>query len=145
MEYLNVWLVAIVAGIACLGFFFLLTRRVGNPLLRSLLRCLAMVWLLLPAPVPDYPGQFAPAFVVWMFEGVLQSNGDSDLAVRILLGGSVAVVVLVVTWYLLFGRKEQAAANAASVEQPANTGDSADTLAAKRIRAAINKKKQPTG
>ncbi len=137
MEYVDVWLVAFVAGIGCLGFFFLLTRRVGNLLLRSLLRCLAMVWILLPAPVPDYPGIYAPAFVVLMFEGVLQSTGNPDLALRILLGGSAAGVVLVLVWYLLFGRRRPKA-------KTSKTAMQAEASAEARIRAAIDKKKQPT-
>ena len=80
MDYLNAWLIAAVAAVACLAFFFLLTRRIGSLLVRILLRCLAAVWLLLPAPVPEYFGQYAPAFVVLVFEGLLQSDGDPALA-----------------------------------------------------------------
>ena len=110
MHYLNVWIVAMVAAVACLGFFFLLTRRVYPQILRILLRCLGAVWLLLPAPVPMYPGYYAPAFVVLVFEGLLQAEGSPGLSLRILGFGSVAVVVLVTVWYFVFGRKRLQAA-----------------------------------
>lgn len=107
MDYINIWGIAALAGIACLGFFFLLTRRVGSLFVRSLLRCLGAVWILLPAPVPNYPGNYAPAFVVWVFEGVLQSDGEPLLSIQILLWTSLAVVCLVVFWYLVFGRQRK--------------------------------------
>ena len=108
MDYINAWGIAVLAGIACLAFFFLLTRRVGSLFLRILLRCLGAVWILLPAPVPDYPGNFAPAFVVWVFEGVLQSDGDPLLSLQILVWASFAVIGLVSLWYFLFGRHKNA-------------------------------------
>lgn len=108
MDYINIWGIAALAGIACLGFFFLLTRRVGSLFVRTLLRCLGAVWILLPAPVPNYPGNYAPAFVVWVFEGVLQSDGEPLLSIQILLWSSLAVLCLVVFWYLVFGRNEKA-------------------------------------
>lgn len=104
MDYINIWGIAALAGIACLGFFFLLTRRVSSLFVRTLLRCLGAVWILLPAPVPNYPGNYAPAFVVWVFEGVLQSDGEPLLSIQILLWSSLAVLCLVVFWYLIFGR-----------------------------------------
>ncbi len=108
MDYINIWGIAALAGVACLGFFFLLTRRVSSLFVRTLLRCLGAVWILLPAPVPNYPGNYAPAFVVWVFEGVLQSDGEPLLSIQILLWSSLAVVGLVVFWYLIFGRHQKA-------------------------------------
>lgn len=107
MDYINIWGIAALAGIACLGFFFLLTRRVGSLFLRTLLRCLGAVWILLPAPVPNYPGNYAPAFVVWVFEGILQSDGEPLLSIQILLWSSLAVLCLVVLWYIVFGRHKK--------------------------------------
>jgi hypothetical protein len=109
MDYINIWGIAALAGIACLGFFFLLTRRVGSLFLRILLRCLGAVWILMPAPVPNYSGNFAPAFVVWIFEGVLKSDGEPWLSLQILLWSSLAVIGLVLFWYFLFGRRNEIA------------------------------------
>ncbi len=117
MDYMNAWIIAAVAGIACLGFFFLLTRRIGSLYLRILLRCLGAAWILLPASVPNYPGHFAPAFVVWIFEGVLQSEGDPLLSLQILLWSSIAVIFLVTLWYLFFGRHQASAGPDAAVPE----------------------------
>lgn len=112
MDYMYAWGIAAIAGIACLGFFFLVTRRIGSIYLRILLRCLGAAWILLPAPVPGYPGNFAPAFVVWVFEGVLKSDGDPLLSLQILLWSSLAVITLVSLWYLFFGRHKTQGAEA---------------------------------
>jgi hypothetical protein len=52
--------------------------------------------LLTPAPVPDHPLNYAPAYIVAVFEGVLQTGGEPGVAVRMLLAG-VALVIAVIT------------------------------------------------
>ena len=63
--------------------------------------------MLLPAPIPDYAGYYAPAFVVVIFEGVLQSDGEPRLALMILGAATAVVFIAVLLWYLLSGRKQQ--------------------------------------
>lgn len=107
IDYSMAWVIVVCAGLLALGFWFIITRSIGNRFLRTLLRCLAAVWMLLPAPVPDYPGQFAPAYVVALFEAVFQDNGAPEHALIILGGGSVFVFVLVVTWSIVTGLRRK--------------------------------------
>ncbi len=101
MEYGMAWMVVTGAGLLALAFWLLITRNIRNAFVRTLLRCLAAVWMLLPAPVPNYPGHYAPAYVVALFESVFQSEGEPNTAFAILVGGSVFVVVLLVAWAML--------------------------------------------
>ncbi len=108
MSYPQVWLLVFVSALACLAFFFLLTRRIGNKLVRMVLRSLAAVFLLAPAPLPEYPGFYAPAFIVALFEGVFRDQGQPQLALSILGYGGLAVLIALILWYLLAGRKQPA-------------------------------------
>lgn len=93
-EYGMAWLVVLGAGLLTLGLWFLLTRPIPWPWLRTVLRCLVAAWLLLPAPVPNHDGQYAPAFIVALFEAVFQRDGAPEQALKILLAGSLAVLLL---------------------------------------------------
>lgn len=88
------WLVVFGAGLLTLAFWFLLTRQIPYFWLRTLLRCVVAGWLLLPAPVPGYPGQYAPAYVVGLFELVFQKDGDPEAALTILGFGTLAILLL---------------------------------------------------
>ncbi|MGI9326197.1 MAG: hypothetical protein ACR2PZ_13325 [Pseudomonadales bacterium] len=101
MEYGMAWMVVTGAGLLALAFWLLITRNIRNAFLRTLLRCLAAVWMLLPAPVPNYPGQYAPAYVVALFESAFQGDGEPNTAFAILIGGSVFVLVLLIAWAML--------------------------------------------
>ncbi len=95
MEYVIAWIVVLAAGLGSLIGVYVLTRSIPSLFPRTLLRSLVIVWMLIPAPVPHYDGQYAPAFVVVMFEWLLQTNGDPTVAVRILIAATVAVIGLV--------------------------------------------------
>lgn len=99
------WMIVVGSGLLALGFWFLITRSVGNGFLRSWLRCLAAVCMLLPAPLPGYPGHFAPAYVVALFEAVFQENGEPQQAFIILGGGAILVTILLIAWSLLRPRR----------------------------------------
>lgn len=124
-DYEMAWLIVAGAGLLALGFWFLITRGIKNNLLRSWLRCVAAVLMLVPAPVPGYPGEFAPAYIVALFEAVFQDAGQPQLAFIILGGGVLAVTVLLVVWTLLRPRRPSAAippgASDAATEIPAAT------------------------
>lgn len=100
-EYATAWAVALGGGLLAFIFWCLLTRGVRRGSLRWLLRLLPGVWMLVPAPVPGYEGQYAPAFVVALFEAFLQDNGAPQTAFAVLAVASVVVLVVVAVVSLL--------------------------------------------
>jgi hypothetical protein len=99
------WLVVAAAGLGALLGIYLLTRPLKNAFFKRLLRCISMVWLLLPAPIPGAAGHFAPAYVVLIFEGLLQRDGQPEQSLWILAAGTLIVVVLLVG-LALYGRRD---------------------------------------
>lgn len=99
------WLIAVGAGLGALFCVYVLTRPMRNGFLKPWLRCVAMVVLLVPAPVPGFDAYYAPAFVVALFEAVLQRDGQPGLALGLLLAGVVAVTVLVAGYFYWRHRK----------------------------------------
>ena len=95
MEYVIAWVVVLAAGLGGLIGVYGLTRSIPSLFPRTLLRSLVTVWMLIPAPVPHYDGQYAPAFVVVMFEWLLQTNGDPTVAVRVLTKPITAIVAAI--------------------------------------------------
>jgi hypothetical protein len=94
MDVLLAWGLVIGAGLGALAGIFVLTRAIANPVLRSLLRCLAAVWLLLPWSIEVMPGHYAPAFIVALFEGIFREEGTARPPLVAL--GLATVVVLVI-------------------------------------------------
>ncbi|MFP6814235.1 MAG: hypothetical protein VB949_00985 [Pseudomonadales bacterium] len=95
MSYGWVWLIVIGAGGATLFCAYMPLRATGPGYLRALACGLILVLLLTPAPVPGYPLNYAPAFVVAVFEGVLKSDGTPGVALRLLGVATVTITVLV--------------------------------------------------
>ena len=93
-EYVVAWIVVAGAGLGALAGIFVLTRRVGSPWLRSLLRCLAAVWLLLPWQIQVVQGKYAPAFIVALFEGIFRAGGDPWPALSALTVASLIVIIV---------------------------------------------------
>ena len=115
-EVLIAWIVVGVAGLATLAGVFVLTRAIALPWLRSLLRCLAAVWLLMPAKIQVVSGYYAPAFIVLIFEGLFRREGDPGQAIAVLTAGTLVVVALflgIAAWHWYRSR------NAAAVESDA--------------------------
>lgn len=79
------WWVIIVAALVGAGTFYYLLRNVGKPLLRLLAVTLTTAFFIVPAPVPGYAEQLAPAFVVCVFELFFQTEGQPEVSLRILL------------------------------------------------------------
>ena len=105
MPYLIAWTVIVVTGvIGAVGLFYL-TREFNPPGLQLLIRILIPVWLLLPAPVPNFPGNYAPAFLIAIFEGLLQVDGQPGQSLRLLLFASTAVMLGVLGWRMLLVRR----------------------------------------
>ena len=92
MNYALAWLVIGVAGLmGTLGLFFL-TRSVAHAGLRWVLRLLPLCLMVAPAPVPDYEGHIAPAFIVFTFESLFQAQGTFLPAGIILLIAGITSV-----------------------------------------------------
>lgn len=103
MDYLPAWIIiAVMASVGSVCLFFL-TRPMAPSWFRSLLRVLPGVVLVVPAPVPGYPGTFAPAFVVLIFEGLFQSGGHA-LGAASILGTAVVLTTLLVVLAHRLGR-----------------------------------------
>lgn len=100
MNYTVAWVVVGVMGLlGTLGLFFL-TRSIGHAGLRWVLRLLPLLLMVAPAPVPNYDGHVAPAFIVFAFETLFQTEGESLPALIIL----IAAIVIGVLAGLLLGR-----------------------------------------
>ncbi|MFU8816440.1 MAG: hypothetical protein ACNA7W_13905 [Pseudomonadales bacterium] len=105
--YVWAWIIVVVA--APLALYALLRATRGMPLAatRHGLAWLVAVWLLLPAPVPNFPGHYAPAFLVFGFELLFQQAGDPRPAGLILAVGSALTLVVLLLWALVRGRAKR--------------------------------------
>lgn len=94
------WVVVVLAAIGLVvsiyGFFR--KSRFNGVLFCCLVVLLSL--LLVPAPIPGYPGDLAPAFLVALFESLFQPDGKPLVALRLLGIGSIVGVVLasVIIW-----------------------------------------------
>ncbi|MDH3641598.1 MAG: hypothetical protein OES38_05850 [Gammaproteobacteria bacterium] len=89
------WVIVAMAGLGLAGLYMLI-RPVSSRYLKALLCGLVLALFLVPAPVPGHPSNYAPAFIVTLFEGFLKSDGEPGVALRLLVAG-FAVVIAVVT------------------------------------------------
>ena len=96
----EVWyIVAGACGLLLLMVIYL-TRRIPWWWLKSLLRALVAVLLLVPAMVPGQEGFHAPAFVIALFEIFFQEQANPEPAIRALVSVSIAATVLVLIFVL---------------------------------------------
>jgi hypothetical protein len=102
------WAVVAAAGLATLAGVFLLTRAIAHPWLRTSLRCLATVWLLLPWQIGVVEGKYAPAFIVAIFEGFFRRGGNPWPALTAL--GIASLVVIIVLLIAAVVRRTRAPA-----------------------------------
>ena len=88
------WLVVALAavGVAVSIYGFFRNSRFRGALVFSLVVLLSL--LLVPAPVPGYPGNLAPAFLVVLFESLFQAEGKPLVALRLLGIGLIVGIVL---------------------------------------------------
>ena len=105
METPYVW-AWVVVGVSVLLLLFALQRALRGwhaPLFKALVGWWLLLVFVTPAQVPRHAGDFAPAFLVYLFEALLQRDGNPAVAGRILAAASACAIVLgVVTW--LVGR-----------------------------------------
>lgn len=95
MSYGSVWMIVIAAGVLATGGVYMLIRPLSSGYLRALICGLTLALLVTPAPVPEYPPHYAPAFIVAIFEGILQAEGSAGVALRLLLLGITTAVAIV--------------------------------------------------
>ena len=88
------WGVVALAGLGALAGVFVLTRVIATPWLRSLLRCLAAIWLMLPSKIQVVENEYAPAYIVALFEGLFRADGDPRPALVELAIASLIVIAL---------------------------------------------------
>ncbi len=102
MSYGAVWVVVVLLAGLSAGGWYMLLRPFGSIYVRALVPAAWLALLLLPAPVPGFAGNWAPAFVVLVFEGLFQAAGEPWLAFRLLLAGVCVVVAVVglIIWIL---------------------------------------------
>lgn len=105
MEYLTAWVIVGVAGLGALAGVFVLSRQIPWPLLRTIVRCLAAVFLLVPAPIGVLEGFYAPAFVVLVFEGLFRAGGSAEPALTMLGVAAGIAMVLVIAGYVINRRR----------------------------------------
>ncbi len=80
-----VWIVIVLGGLGAIAGLFMALRGWLAREIRLAGGFVLLCLLVTPAPVPDYPGNFAPALVVLLFEGLFQRDGDPIAALKILL------------------------------------------------------------
>jgi membrane protein DedA with SNARE-associated domain len=94
--YFLAWMLVVLFAAALLGSVWGLYRYSGARRWMALVLPAVFVLLVIPAPIPDYPGFLAPAFLVALFEWAFQEQGKPGVALRMLGIGLVGGVVLAV-------------------------------------------------
>lgn len=108
-DYTLAWLTVSGAGLLAFAFWCLLTRGIRRGSVRWALRLLAGVFMVVPAPVPGYDGQYAPAFIVALFEAVFQKEGSPQTAFAVLTASGVLVLLIVTLVAVLRWRRARSA------------------------------------
>jgi hypothetical protein len=118
MSYGTIWLLIIGAGVVGIGAAYMLViRRVPSGYLRALACALILALLWTPAPIPGYPSNYAPAFIVVVFEGLLQASGNPWVAVRLLLAGVTLAIAAVTLATFGWRRRRRASEPAEAVPE----------------------------
>ena len=79
-------------------FWWLLPARTRfGGIWRWSLVALVLVFFVMPAPVPNYAGVSAPAFVVMLFEALFQTSGEPEESMRrLIVGGAIITAMALV-------------------------------------------------
>lgn len=81
-------------------------RRVAR--IRYLLALLVAVWALLPWPIAEDSDHFAPAFIVLLFRGLFEPDGEpGSVAVGLLLATAIVVVFYFVVVGIAFAWRKR--------------------------------------
>ena len=114
MNYELAWLVIAAAGLLGSAFLFYLTQSMRTASLKWVIRVLPALLMMVPAPIPNFPGELAPAFVVLIFESLFQAGGEPGTAGMILLATGLIGLALGLLIARLTGSKAAPAANVES-------------------------------
>ena len=93
MSYAFAWVIVVITS-AALGFslYYMLRDVVSRKVLVIVIGILSAL-VLTPAPIPLFPGNYAPAIVVMLFEGLIRSNGEAIIATRLVILGTVSIAI----------------------------------------------------
>ena len=95
METTVAWIVVAVAGLGTLaGIFRADAMRSATHGCARCCDALAAVWLLLPWNIQVVEGEYAPAFIVALFEGVFRADGNPRPALMVLALASLLVIIV---------------------------------------------------
>ena len=98
------WTVAVTAALLAFVGIWALTRPLGSRFLRIWLRALSLALMITPAPVPNFEGHYAPAYIVALFEAVFQLQGEPAQSLKLLLATCLLATVVAALWAWL-GRR----------------------------------------
>lgn len=90
------WVVIVLATTLNAATLFHLLRNRRRLVLRALCIATISTFFMVPAPIPGHAEQFAPAFIVCLFEFFFQIDGSPGLSFRILVLATGLAVLL--TW-----------------------------------------------
>ncbi len=94
-DYALAWLLLILMAAGGGIALWRLLHKIDSLVVKSILVGVVVVFFATPAPVPDYPGDYAPAFIVGVFETFFQIEGRPGgalvtLAIALVVGMVVA-------------------------------------------------------
>lgn len=107
MSYAGVWVVVVAMAGLSAGAWYMLMRSHASIYVRALVPAAWLALMLVPAPIPGFAGNWAPAFVVLIFEGLFQAEGEPWLAFRLLMAGMCLAVAVVSLTLLILRRRQQ--------------------------------------
>ena len=88
------WAVLIGASFLVSLMVFIWLRSMLGFFSRLLTGTLLFVSLTVPAPIPNFQGFFAPAYVVFIFETFFQIKGSSEMSAQVLILALVGAFIL---------------------------------------------------
>jgi hypothetical protein len=99
--YLWAWVIMALATPVAIYGFLRATSGMALAGARRGLAFLMAVWLLVPAAIPNFPGHYAPAFIVFLFEALFQHDGKPRAAGIILAAATVVALALMLVWMVV--------------------------------------------
>ena len=105
-DYSVAWLVLALCSLSMSVLFCFWFRRVLSVFARIFVSSIILLFLLIPAPIPDYGGFFAPAYTVYIFETFFQIRGSPLMSAQILLLSFSALTVFLFAGRYFFRAKK---------------------------------------
>ena len=93
MSYAFAWIVVVIAtGVLGFSLYYILRDAIPRKVLIIMIGILSAL-VMTPAPIPLYSGNYAPAIVVLLFEGLIRSNGQAIISTRLVILTTVVVTI----------------------------------------------------